>query len=99
MPDQRQIVLPASFIGLYTPAGKLRPTVPRAWLEDRHDLCEDFARLLADQVKEKVWTMGITEADALARVAQALQHPPLDLNEAEAGWVLTRLSELLATGQ
>lgn len=99
MTDERQIIIPASFIALYTPVGKARPLAPRAWLEERHDLCEDFARLLAAQVREKVWSLGITEPDALARVAQGLSKGPLEMSPAETGWVLTRLKELLATGQ
>jgi hypothetical protein len=99
MTQDRQIVVPASFIALYTPAGKARPTVAREWLEDRHDLCEDFATLLASQVKEKVWTLGITQEDALERVARALETPPLEMNHAESTWVMTRLHEILTFGE
>ena len=97
MSDERQIHVPASFMALYTPAGRLRPTPARAWLEERHDLCEDFAQLLAHQVKDKVWQLGITEADALERVQRGLAHVDLQMNDAERLWVLTRTQEILSS--
>jgi hypothetical protein len=99
MTQDRQIVIPASFIALYIPAGKVRPIATREWLEERHDLCEDFATLLAGQVKEKVWTLGITQEDALERVARALETPPLDMSAPESDWVMRRLHEILTFGE
>lgn len=97
MSDERQIHVPASFLALYTPAARARPTPARVWLEERHDLCEDLAQLLANQVKDKVWQLGITEADALERVRRGLEHVDLEMNEAERLWVLTRTQEILAS--
>jgi len=96
MSDERQIVVPASFLKLYTPANRVRPTPPREWLEQRHDLCEDLALLLQETVKEKIWALGITPSDALDRVALGLSELPLELSQAEADWVMTRLKELLS---
>jgi hypothetical protein len=95
MPFERQIHIPASFLALYTPANRARPTPPREWLEDRHDLCEDLAQLLAEKVKDKVWQLGITEVDALARIKQGLPELDLDMNELEQQWVLKRVQEIL----
>jgi len=95
MTDERQIVVPASFLALYTPPGKVRPTPPREWLEQRHDLCEDFSQLLHETVKEKMWQLGITEDDAVERVQRGMSELALDLSEAEAAWVMTRLDEML----
>ncbi len=97
MTDERQIVVPASFLQLYTPKGRVRPTPPREWLEQRHDLCEDLCSLLQETVKEKMWTLGITQEDALERVALGLAELPLELNELEATWIKTRLQEMLET--
>ena len=95
MSFERQIHVPASFLALYTPAGQLRPTPPRQWLEDRHDLCEDLSQLLAEQVKDKVWQLGITKSDALTRIELGLQSLSLDMNDAERVWVMTRVQEIL----
>lgn len=80
---------------LYTPDGHRRPSVPRLWLEERHDLCEDLAQLLAEKAKEKVWQLGITASDALERIAMGLSELSLDLSEAEQAWVLARTQEVL----
>lgn len=95
MSSERQINIPASFLALYTPSGHVRPTPPREWLEDRHDLCEDLSLLLAEKIKDKVWQLGITESDALARIAQGLPALDLEMNEAERIWVMTRIQEIL----
>lgn len=95
MSSERQINIPASFLMLYTPAGHIRPTPPREWLEERHDLCEDLSLLLAEKVKDKVWQLGITESDALVRIEQGLTALDLDMNDAERTWVMTRLREIL----
>lgn len=97
MSSERQIHIPASFLVLYTPAGHARPTPPRQWLEDRHDLCEDLSQLLAEKVKDKVWQLGITETDALARIEQGLPALNLEMNEAEQTWVMTRVQEILGS--
>lgn len=96
MSSERQINIPLSFLALYTPVGHARPTPPRQWLEDRHDLCEDLSLLLAEKVKDKVWQLGITESDALARVEQGLPALDLDMNDAERTWVMTRVREILS---
>ena len=95
MTDERQIVVPNSFLALYTPAGRTRPTPPREWLEQRHDLCEDFSQLLHETVKEKIWHLGITESDVVERVQRGMSELALDLSEAERTWVMTRLEEML----
>lgn len=95
MSAERQIHIPASFLALYTPAGQVRPLPPRQWLEDRHDLCEDLSQLLAEKVKEKIWQLGITESDALARIEQGLGGLSLEMNDAERGWVMRRVQEIL----
>ncbi len=96
MTDERQIHIPASFLALYTSPGRARPLASRAWLEQRHDLCEDLALLLAEQVKDKVWQLGITEADALARIEVGLGTLALELSDSECQWVMTRVNELLS---
>lgn len=95
MAFERQIQVPASFLALYTPQGKPRPTPPRPWLEDRHDLCEDLAQLLAEKAKDKIWQLGITRADAVERIERGLPELALDLSAPECQWVMTRVTEIL----
>lgn len=96
MSFERQTYIPTSFLELYTASGQTRPTPPRQWLEERHDLCEDLSQLLAEKVKDKVWQLGITESDALARIEQGLPTLQLEMNDAERTWVMTRVQEILA---
>jgi hypothetical protein len=98
MSFERQIHIPASFVAIYTPSGRVRPEASRLWLEERYELCEDLSQLLANQVKDKVWQMGITESDALERVEHGLEHVDLELSDSECQWVMTRTKEVLALG-
>ena len=42
-----------------------------------------------------MWQLGITEDDAVERVQRGMSELALDLSEAEAAWVMTRLDEML----
>jgi hypothetical protein len=97
MNDERQITIPATFLQLYQDPRHGRLTAARPWLEERHELCEDFSQLLAEQVRQKILELRITQFDALERVARGLdaEPAPLGLSSAEIGWVKTRLHELL----
>ena len=95
MSFDRQINIPASFLLLYTPAGRTKPTPPRQWLEDRHELCEDLAQLLTEKVRDKIWQLGITQSDATERIERGLPDLGLELSEAECQWVMTRMHEIL----
>jgi hypothetical protein len=95
MSDENQIVVPPSFIALFVPPGRIRPTESREYIAQRHDYCEDMASLLTETAQTQLWSLGITEADVLERVARGLADPTVGLSEAEAGWVLQRLAEIL----
>ena len=96
MSAERQIQVPASVIAIYTIEGQKRTHVSRRWLEDRHDLCEDLAQLLAEKVKDKVWQLGITPDDGLERIERGLSTTELNLSEAETAWVVARTREVLS---
>lgn len=97
MNDDRQISIPNTFLQLYRDSRNGRLIATREWLEDRHELCEDFSQLLTEQVRQKILDLRITEEDALERVARGLDSDPapLDLSVAEVTWIKTRVHELL----
>jgi hypothetical protein len=98
MSDENQVFLPPSFVALFVPPGRLKPTAPRAEITARYQLCEDLAQMLVETAQTQRWSLGITTADVLARIAAGLPQTGLGLSEAEAGWVMTRLAELLGPG-
>jgi hypothetical protein len=95
MTEGSQIVVPPSFVALFVPAGRLRPSETAAVIEQRYELCEDFAQMLLGQAQMRQWELGITRDDVLQRMAQGLQGSEVFTPD-EAQWVLTRLEELLS---
>lgn len=95
MSDEYQIVVPPSFIALYVPPGRIKPSAPRHEIAERYELCEDLAQMLTEQAMDKRWQLSVTEDDVLQRMLSGLQSADSVVNEAEAVWVVTRLAELL----
>jgi hypothetical protein len=91
-----QIVIPPSFIALFVPEGKTRPTEPREIIAQRYDLCEDMAQMLVETAREKHFSIGVDEADVLERIRSGLMADPTPVSEPEAHWIVRRLAELLA---
>jgi hypothetical protein len=94
MSDDNQILIPASFIALFVPPGRHKATASRDLIAERHEFCEDLAQMLVETAQTQCWSLGITDDDVLERVALGLGE--IDLSDAERGWVLGRLRELLA---
>jgi hypothetical protein len=95
MSDDNQVLVPRSFIELFITAGRLKPSEPRDVITRRHELCEDMAQMLTETALMKRFELGVTEADVLERMARGLRAEGSVLSEAEAGWVVLRLAELL----
>lgn len=95
MSDESQIVVPPSFVALFVPAGRSKPTAAREHIAARHEFCEDLASMLTDTAATQQWQLGVTEADVLQRVHQGLRVDADLVSAAEAQWVLCRLAELL----
>ncbi|MBC7995432.1 MAG: ATPase with chaperone activity [Rhizobacter sp.] len=95
MSDDNQIEVPPSFIALFVEPGRIKPNASRAEIQQRYEFCEDFASMLTETAQSRLWELGITEADVLARIHAGLLAGEVGVNEAEAQWVLRRLAELL----
>ena len=95
MTDEFQIHIPPSFMALFVPPGKIKPTVGLREMAARHELCEDMAQLLTEQAATLQFQLGITEDLALERCLQGLLATPEVVSELEARWVVCRLAEVL----
>ena len=95
MSDDNQIEVPPSFIALFVAPGRIKPNAPRAEIQQRYEFCEDLASMLTETAQSRLWELGITEGDVLARIHSGLLAGGAGVNAAEAQWVLRRLAELL----
>jgi hypothetical protein len=95
MSDDNQIEVPPSFIALFVEPGRIKPNAPRAEIQQRYEFCEDLASMLTETAQSRLWELGITEADVLARIHGGLLSGEVGVNATEAQWVLRRLAELL----
>lgn len=95
MSEDNQILIPASFVALYQPEGRPKPSIPREALAQRYELCEDMAQMLTETASMQLHGLGIAESDVLQRCRQGLLAEPAVVSADEAGWVVTRLAELL----
>ena len=95
MNDDNQALIPPSFVALYVPPGRIKPTVPRQVIAARYELCEDMAQMLVDHAQTKLFELGVNEQEVLERVHRGLCAPGSVVSADEARWVLRRLAELL----
>jgi hypothetical protein len=95
MSDESQITIPASFVGLFIPEGRLKPTASRQEIADRYEICEDLASALVDKARTVLWELAVTEHDVIERIHRFLREPQSGVSPAEALWVTRRLIELL----
>jgi hypothetical protein len=95
MSDESQIVVPPSFVALFVPPGRIKPTASRAEISTRYEFCEDLATLLTEQAGMQQAALGVTEADVLERIHRGLTAGDAVVSAEEAVWVLRRLAELL----
>jgi hypothetical protein len=95
MSDDSQLIVPPSFIALFVPPGRIKPTESREHIVERYEYCEDLATMLMEPAQAKVWQLGLSEDEILRRMHEGLLDGPTALSAAEAQWVTTRLTELL----
>ena len=95
MSDEHQIDIPPSFVALFVPPGRVKPTASRAEIAARYELCEDLAQVLTEHARSLLFQLGVTELDVLERCRRGLHTPDSGVDEHEALWVTRRLGELL----
>ncbi len=95
MSEDNQFVVPPSFIALFVPPGRSKPSESREHIAQRCEFCEDLAQMLTEQASTKKWELGVTEHDVLERMHRGLTGEGAVVTAAEAWWVTRRLAELL----
>jgi hypothetical protein len=95
MTEEFQILIPPSFMALYVPPGKTKPTLGQREMAQRYELCEDLANLLTEKAANMQFTLGITEELVLTQCELGLLAEPAVVSPVEARWVVCRLAELL----
>ena len=94
--DDNQFIVPPSFVALFVPPGRIKPTEPREVIAARYELCEDLAQMLIEHAQAVQFDTGADEAEVLSRMHRGLVvAPERVVDEAEARWVTRRLAELL----
>jgi len=96
MSDDNQTLIPRPFLELFLSPGASKPNESRAHIAERYELCEDMAQMLTEHATAKRLEMGATASQILDRVHQGLLAEGSVVTPAESGWVICRLSELLA---
>jgi len=94
MSDDYQIIIPPSFIEIYSDRRR-RLTVTLGTLRERYDLCEDLANQLVDFASGIHHDLGVSADEVLARCRRGLLASPSQVEPFEARWIERRLAELL----
>lgn len=92
---ENQLPLPSSFVALFVPPGRTRPTESHEHLLARHELCEDLAQTLVERARLLLVQLGVAEEDVIERIRAGLTDEASGLDPREAHWVACRLAELL----
>lgn len=95
MDDPNQIEVPPSFQALFATPSGYKLTEPMAVVRERYELCEDMAQMLAEQAANAQFKTGAGEGAVLEKMRIALSAEGSALQPREAGWVVTRLAEVL----
>ncbi len=95
MSEDSQLFIPSSFVDVYVPPGKQRPTLGRAELAARYELCEDMAQMLSTHASEMQLRSDAPSGQVLEQCLQGLSGPEAPVAPDEARWVVSRLAELL----
>ena len=94
MHDDNQILVPPSFIALYSDT-RARLQAPAAEVRARYEWCEDLACHLVDQAQQLYLGGARSEEGVLLGIHAGLAGPDAGVTPAEARWITLRLAELL----
>lgn len=94
MHDDNQILVPPSFIALYSDA-RARLRAPASEVRARYELCEDLANHLVEHAQTLYHVQAPSEAEILRRIHAGLAGPDSGVAPPEALWITSRLAELL----
>ena len=94
MDDDNQILVPPSFMAVYTDA-RGRLTEKADAVRTRYELCEDLAGHLVEHAQTLYHVQAPSEAEVLRRMHAGLADGGAGLAPGEAAWVVSRLAELL----
>lgn len=92
--DDNQILIPPSFIALYSDA-RQRLQLPRSELQARYELCEDLACTLVEQAGLIYHGGARSEEGVLLGMHAGLSSADAGVSAQEARWITLRLAELL----
>jgi hypothetical protein len=95
MSEDIQAWVPDSFLALFVEPGRIKPSEPRAVIQQRYAFCDDLATMLVDTARSRLWELRITEQDVLDRIHAGLTGGNIEITAQEATWVRHRLAELL----
>jgi hypothetical protein len=93
MDEQNQIVIPASFMAIYSRNG--RPIETRRTIEERYDFCEDLAIQTSEVCQTLAFKEDLGEDEVLTRCRAGIVEGDV-ASPAEADWVIRRTAELLS---
>lgn len=95
MTEHNQITVPPSFIALFVPPGRTKPTASHETIAARHEFCEDLATLLTERAAARHAELGVDTDEILRRTHRGLLEGDAVTGPDEARWVVCRLAELL----
>ena len=92
--DDSQILVPPSFIALYSDA-RARLLAPAEEVRARYELCEDLACHLVEQAQQLYHGGARSEEGVLLGMHAGLASAGAGVSAQEARWITLRLAELL----
>ncbi|MEP7301164.1 MAG: ATPase with chaperone activity [Caldimonas sp.] len=96
--DHNQLEIPASFVALFIPPGRVKPTESREFIGGRYEVCEDLAGQLVEHARALHVDRGLAQDEVLSTLRLGLQADASGMSGPEAEWTVRRLAELEGWG-
>ncbi|MDD2882652.1 MAG: ATPase with chaperone activity [Rhodoferax sp.] len=94
MYEEYQVEIPQSFMALFVDPVRTKTNAPRDEVAARYELCEDLANMLTTSAGNMVFSL-VSEREVIERCRLGLKGEGAVVTEAEADWIVRRLTELL----